>query len=134
MWVTAALEPGPGQLMAMRHLAQDERLSPQALDQMTKYVETSTNEDGRVAALVVIEQHARHSTKYRARLLSLQKTEQSQKVREQIDRTLLTLKSSDASPGTTRSGWLWFMLFGLIAVGVAGWCWIAQPWKRWLSA
>jgi hypothetical protein len=134
MWVAAALQPGPGQLPAMQQLAQDRHLSPQALDEMARYVESSNNEDGRVAALVVIEQHARQATKYHARLLSLQKSEQTQKVREQIDRTLATIKSTDASPGTTRSGWLWFILFGLIGVGIAGWCWIAEPWKRWMNS
>ncbi|HUQ68201.1 MAG TPA: serine/threonine-protein kinase [Planctomycetaceae bacterium] len=134
MWVATALQPGPAQLVAMERLAHYEELSPAALDQLAKLVEsTSSDEKARVAALVTIEQHPRQSGKFTARLISLQKNEQVSQVREQIDRTLLTIRNPKGGTTTRRSGWLWFGVLGLIGVGIGGWCWIAQPWKRWLQ-
>ncbi|MDZ4689485.1 MAG: serine/threonine-protein kinase [Planctomycetaceae bacterium] len=133
MWVATALQSGPAQLVAMERLAGDEALSPAALDQFAKLVEsTATDELARAAALVVIERHPQQSGKYTARLISLQKSEQASLVREQIDRTLLVIKSPKGGTTARRSGWFWLGVLGLIGVGIGGWCWIAQPWKRWL--
>jgi hypothetical protein len=132
-WVTTAVEPGPGQLVALGRLAQDEQLSSKSLDELAKLVEATTADaKARVAALVAIEQHPAQSGKYTARLINLQKNEQVTEVREQIDRTLLSIRKPGGGTTTRRSGWLWLGVLGLIGVGIGGWCWIARPWELWL--
>jgi predicted Ser/Thr protein kinase len=130
MWSAAALEPGPGQLPALATLAHDEGLPADIVQKLMDQVATSTNVDFRLAALVVIEQHPQHAVPFRARLLGLQKDEQDQRVREQMAKTLATLRDYDAQP---RRSALWKWLLGLAVLGLGGWwAWVELPWRRWI--
>jgi len=129
MWAEVALKQGPAQTVAMERLAAWDEISPKILDELMTLIEAEQEEDhARMAALRVLANHPADSGRFTARLISVQKEEQSPIVRSELDRTLLTLKER---PSTRRSGgWLWLLLLG--GVGAGGWwVWRTRLWERW---